>query len=90
MPVRRRTEKRNRSGDAWTEIFIHGFDMLNRGYAAGIELNERLEPNLHEARVAWSRHGVEFMAGYRGNDVPWALEEFGEPGGGADAYTQAR
>lgn len=84
MPVRRRTDKRIAAGDAWAEIFEYGFDMLNRAHAAGIKLNDWLEPEHDEARAAWHRYGALFLTDYPGREAPWALTTFGKPGG-ADA-----
>lgn len=81
MPVRKRTDKRSRAAGAWAEIFEYGFDMLNRAHAAGIKLNDRLEPRCDEALAAWHRYGEQFLADYPGREAPWALTEFGRPGG---------
>lgn len=84
MPIRKRIDRHSRAAEAWSEIFIYGFDMLNRAHAAGVRVDDRLEPDHEEARAAWQRYGGAFLADYPGRDVPWALTEFGKPGG-ADA-----
>ncbi|MBO6725550.1 MAG: hypothetical protein JJ911_07820 [Rhizobiaceae bacterium] len=82
MPVRRRADKRSAAGQAWTEIFIFGFDMLHRAqWLAGVCVDGKLQPDQDEARRAWHRFGAEFLANYDDNDEPWALAEFGPPRG---------
>lgn len=78
MPVRRRQDKRAAAGAAWHEIFVFGFDMLNCAYAAGVVLNDRLEPDIDEARRAWQRFGPAFLADHDGGEC-WAMSEFGRP-----------
>ncbi|OKP81172.1 hypothetical protein BTE77_02345 [Ensifer adhaerens] len=76
MPVRRRTNKRAADGSAWHEIFVYGFDMLNRAHAAGVTLNDRKEPDIDEARIAWQRYGRAFLASQDSGEC-WALDTFG-------------
>lgn len=78
MPVRRRVNKRAADGSAWHEIFVFGFDMLNSAYAAGVVLNDRLEPDIDEARAVWRRYGQAFLAIHDGGEC-WALDMFGAP-----------
>lgn len=81
MPVRRRTDKRSAAADAWNEIFTFGFDILNRAHMAGVKLDARLRPDMAEARAAWRRYGAQFLSEYGDDGEPWALTEFGKPGG---------
>ncbi len=78
MPVRRRANKRATDGSAWDEIFVYSFDMLNRARAAGIVLNDKLEPDINEARAAWRRYGAAFLLRHDGGEC-WALDEIGKP-----------
>lgn len=81
MPVRRRTDKRSAAADAWDEVFVFGFDMLHRASMAGIKIDERLRPDMGEARAAWLRYGAQFLSEYGDDGDPWALTAFGKPGG---------
>jgi hypothetical protein len=78
MPVRRRKDRRAADGEAWVEIFEYGFDMLHSAYAAGILVNERLEPDVEEARAAWRKYGRAFLERHDGAEC-WALDTFGRP-----------
>jgi hypothetical protein len=95
MPIRRRTPKRRRDRAAeaavWQSVFQTGGDFFDElsdlGGVHPFFVDPKTRPEaerrfMSAARAAWNELGQEFMATWGPNsvrDVPWALEQFGEP-----------
>lgn len=65
--------------NAWECVFSSEFDFFGELADAGIATDPYGRPDREEARVAWKRYGVEFMAGFTESHTPWALAELGDP-----------
>jgi hypothetical protein len=81
MPPRpKQNRRRPQAGaEAWPEVFSSEFDFFDDLRDAGIALDDHGRPDREEARAAWHRFGAEFLAGFSGEHVPWAVAEFGDP-----------
>jgi hypothetical protein len=70
----------------WNMTFKAGADYLGDLTAFGFPEGPDGDKTIREAAPdAWRRLGSRFMAEWRassGEGVPWALEAYGEPGGG--------
>jgi hypothetical protein len=58
-------------------VFSSEFDFFGELADAGVAVDDYGRPDREEARAAWQRFGAEFLAGFTGGYVPWALREFG-------------
>ncbi len=87
MPVRKRNDRRKQSAGLfeWETVFASEFDFFGELRDAGVSVDEHGRPDNEEARAAWQRFGVEFLANFaneypRGaHFTPWAVVQFGEP-----------
>ena len=84
MPTKRRTSKRRTDGseemEAWTDMFLFGFDFSRRLTTAGIPAPHG-RPDQATLEQAWRRLGTQFLAqwGGPGNREIWAVRELGDP-----------
>ncbi len=81
MPVRARRNRRRLlvGSEQWAGVFASEFDFFGDLSDAGVKLDAYGRPSRKEAHEAWQRYGSEFLAGFNGSHIPWALTEFGEP-----------
>ena len=84
MPAKRRTPKRRGDGgeemEAWTDVFLFGFDFSGGLEKAGIPAPLG-HPDRASLEQAWQRLGLQFLAqwGHRGDREIWAVRELGDP-----------
>ena len=68
--------------EAWAATFKSGWDFFADLPSVGVATDEYGRPSRGDALAAWRRLGEAFLADYCDPHVqPWALREFGRPGG---------
>ena len=84
MPLRRRTPKRRADAggeiEAWTDVFLFGWDFSNGLKGAGVP-TALGRPDRASLEEAWQRLGEQFLAkwGRPGDREIWAIRELGDP-----------
>ena len=87
MPTKRRTAKRRGAGsaelEAWTEVFLFGYDFSGGIAKAGISA-QLGQPDRAALEEAWQRLGPQFLCkwGGLGDREIWAIRELGDPDAG--------
>ena len=83
MPTKRRTAKRRTDGseemEAWTDMFLFGWDFSRGLHKAGIPPLGR--PDRATIEEAWQRLGPQFLIKWNGHGDReiWAVRELGDP-----------
>ena len=84
MPLRRRTPKRRADDgeemDAWTDMFLFGWDFSGGLQKAGIPAPLG-RPDRASLEEAWRRLGPQFLLTWdgHGDREIWAVRELGDP-----------